>query len=266
MELNNPIKSKIYIITVVILLFLGVISLFINLTLSKTNVSKSVDVYKLIKDDSYLNDYFNKKKIPIDILKNIDKDKCNKLSNELINNLYSGTNPLINSVDVKSLIIDSVYEYENKTGEDIYSNISYDLSELVETIVNTINNEENINRFNIVNNATYMYLLLIPLSVVFFVLMSLKEKNNFLIIGGIICIAISLFLIYIKTQLIDVLYNNLEIIDILNMDLKTNSSKSVNIICGIILVVGIIMIAIKLIIEGRHTYRKIRTSYLDKYY
>lgn len=266
MELNNPFKSKVYIILIVILSLTGLISLFLNIILNKSSVIECIDLNKSITTNKELTDYLNNKKIPIDILKYIDKDKLKELSIDIIDKLYDNNSNLINSNVLNDLIKESIIKYEEKENADIYNNIKEDIEKITINISNNINNEEYVNRYNIIKNVNYLFFIPLIISIVFIILLFINEKKKALLISGLIGITISLVLDYLKTQLVKVLYNNLDIINMLGITFEKSSIRTSSIISGIIIVISLILIVIYLLIEGRHLYRKIRTSYLDKYY
>ena len=266
MELNNPVKSRIYIIMIVILSLTGMISLFINVVLKKNNIIESINLKEVIIKNEELNEYLNNKRIPIKVLSYLDDSSINKLSIDIVNKLYKGEDKLIKKESIIDLIKSSINKYETLENEDIYPNIWKDIEKASESIANTINNKENINRYNIIKDTAYIGFIPIAFTISFAILLTLSEKKKSLLITGAILIGVSLVFKYISKSLLQVLYNNIDILNILRINLDKSSDNISSIISGIILSVGLILSLVYIFIEGRHAYRRLRTSYLDKYY
>ena len=266
MELNSPFKSRIYIIMIVILFLIGIISLFINVLLSKNNVINSINLKEVIINNKELNECLKNRDISKEALEYIDDNVIEKMSIAIIDKLYKGEENLVDKEDILDVIRRSIYKYEGKISDDVYLDVKEDVGIISNIISESINSRENIDRYNTIRSTVFMLMFSLAFAISFSILLLMSEKKGFLVYEGTIFIAVSFIILYLRKPLVNILYNNLDIINLLGINLDKCSKDISSIMCGIIMAIGVVMIFIYIITEGRHAYRKLRTAYLDKYY
>ena len=268
MELNKPLQSKILIICIMILLLFGVISLFTNRLLIKDNVKKIMnnqDIENLIKNDKDLNDILANNKVPNEVLDYITKSDIESLNSKAIDNLYENKKDIIDAKDINKIIKKSINKYEKNKNVDIYSNISKDIEKVTNTMSSNINDEDFVNSYNFINTFSLVFYVNFIISIVFIVILIINEKINGLLFSGLTIVFSALTSYYLITSMVYNILKNIKIIDISNKYLINRISNISETICGILLVIGSILVIIYITISLKKVFREFRMKYVYKY-
>lgn len=253
MEKKSPNISLIFIFLLILNIVFGILFSYINVLFNGDGIKyaiKNVNISLYLESNKEINSILNNKKIPMEIFNYIDKEEYERQVDLFFDNKE------ITFENIKSLLDNSVYEYDKVNMLDVHFNIQEDIDEISRIIYSNINDKNIINKIN-----TY----------------SLLGKSG--IIFNIICIIITLLLIIkykdllytglIYTLMVIVIYLSLknEIVfktgDIFNKNVITYLNNSLANICSIYFAVGIIIIVIYLIVNVRKIYRKMKNNYID---
>lgn len=268
MELNKPIKSKIIIICIMILLIFGVISLFTNRLLIKENVKgimNNQELDKLIKEDKDLNDLLLENKIPVEVLDNITNSELELLSSKAIDNLYDNKEELINYKVINDIIKKSINTYEKEKNVDIYNNISKNIESISKNMASNINDIDFVYSYNFVNSISCVFYVNFIIMIILLVILIIYEKKNGLLFGGLSIGFSSLSSYYLISNMVYSILGNIKILDITNKYLIKRISAISETICGIILAVGIILVIVYVILSLKNVLRDFRMKYVYKY-
>jgi hypothetical protein len=268
MELNRPYVTKLITISTVILLFIGVILLFTNRLLDKDNVKNiltSQNNLSYIKNNNDINSMLNDKKIPIEVLDNIKEEDVDKIVANGINRLYLRENSLIGSYDIQLIVRKSIIKYEKEHSLDIYTNIDSDLKRVSKNIASEINTSDDIKSFTFINDLSCFSPIFIILGIAAMIFIIIIEKANGLLVDGAIFSGLSIIIYYLVTTTIYEILGRIKYIDIKNKVLIDSVGTTISAICGVMLVIGLIMLAIFAFKFSRKLFRDFRLKYIYKY-
>lgn len=231
-------------------------------------ISKNVDIIKLIREDDSLNNLLENKKIPKEVLNNLDKEKEREIYTKIIDSLYTNNSSIIKETDISMFIKDSIIKYEDIYELDIYSNIETDINNFSLEFSNKINDDQLIdsirNIYNYTNGiAIYIIILITMLSIIGIVFL---EKKESLLVLGIIFFLFSIVISYIKESLLKELLEKEFVIKYISNQSISKIGEFFKPIYLIIFVIGIILLSVYLIIVIKKILLKIRLMKYDRYY
>ena len=259
MKLNKPSLTKLNIVIIVILLIIGVISLFANIVVKKDNLNKGTNkniICNLIKKDEELLKYFDDKKIPLESLDYISNSECEKLNSKILDNIKKEDKEVIDSNDIKSIIKESILEYESHTDDDIYEHIDKDLDNISKDIVKQFNDELLYEQIKFISDITNYYILIFIVVIALIVLLVIAEKFNSIPIVGSILFLSSIGLYYLLKEVTQILYRNIS---------KVSSNTSIT-ICSILFGIGAVLLIIYLVKVIKKFFREARIAYINNRY
>ena len=266
--MKKPFLTKINIVVIVILLLIGVISLFTHIIVTKDNLltSASHNLCDVIKEDKNLLDLLDSKKIPVETLDYISENECRDVTVKMFNNLYGEKEIIVDDIDIELIIKNSVLKYEILTDMDIYNNIEINLIEVSGKIAKKFNNTNNYNEIKTISNITEYYFIAFIIVAILLILLIVKELENSPLIIGLLFSGVSFIGYYILAEVPKVLYKRISIIRLLNIDLTIKTEEIATNICCIVLFIGLFALTIYVVGKVRKIYRRSRVAYLDKYY
>ena len=268
MELNRPFATKVIIINTAILLFIGVLLLFTNRLLVKENVIEiftNQNMVKYIKNNKDINSLLKENKIPAEVLNNISKDEVDELVLTGLDNLYAKKSTLVSGNDILGVVRRSVSKYEKEKQVDIYNNIRIELTRISNDIAEKINTSDDIKSFNIIYSTSSFALLFIVLSIATMIVIIVFEKYNGLLIDGLIVSGSSILIYYIVATMYTEVLSKMHYIDVNSKVLNDNIRGIISTMCGVLFVVGIIMLVIYVIKYSDKLLRDFRLKYIYKY-
>ncbi len=267
MKLNKPLLTKINIVLLVIFLFSGITMLYTSIILSKdsiVSISKS-SLYSYIKDSTVLKSFLEDKLISLEALDYISKDECDNVTIKMIDNIYNNESIILSDIDIRLIIKESILRYETTINADIYTNIEDDLLEVSNTIIKSIN-RENADRILVIYDfSSYFYIPLFLSIVIAGLIIYFEKENSIMIIGAIMTLS-SLLMYYFFEEVPRILSNNLELLELLGFNKNISKIDVSTNICSIILILGLLLVLVFIGKKSFHAFRRLRTSYLDKYY
>ena len=269
MKLNKPSLTKLNIVIIVILLIIGVISLFANIVVKKDNLNKGTNkniICNLIKKDEELLKYFDDKKIPLESLDYISNSECEKLNSKILENIKKEDKEAIDSNDIKSIIKESILEYESHTDDDIYEHIDKDLDNISKDIVKQFNDELLYEQIKFISDITNYYILIFIVVIALIVLLVIAEKFNSIPIVGSILFLSSIGLYYLLKEVTQILYRNISIIKLLEINIDKVSSNTSITICSILFGIGAVLLIIYLVKVIKKFFREARIAYINNRY
>ena len=263
MKLNKPIITICIIILLVVnLVFFSFLSIGHNLSNKEklNEIIEKFDFKSYLLNNETINNSIKEYHYSEEVFNYMDQLQINKIKKKLVNNLYDNKEELINEVEIKELINNSVYEYESRTQKDIFG--------FVESDVNTFSNEMAL-KFND-NYSSYfqfvktisngiIYYSSIILSIVFIGLIIFYEKKNGLLISSIILICYSIYVFYMDNNFIRIVFNRvLKYFESINLHLD-----KLYIICFL---VGFVLLLIYIVNLIKHWLRDLRIrSYISSW-
>jgi len=266
--MKKPFLTKINIVIIVILLLIGVISLFTHIMVTKDNLLTSAgnNLCDVIKNDKNLLDILDTKKIPLEVLDYISENECRNVTIKIFDNLYSEKEVVIDDIDIRLIIKEAVLRYEELYDTDIYNNIEKELIEVSTKISEEFNNVNNYNEIKTITDITGYYYIPFIIVGILLILLIVKEKENSPLIIGLLFTSVSFIGYYILIEVPKIINKHISIIRLLNIDLSIKTEEIATNICCIILFIGLFAITIYVVGKVRKIYRRSRIAYLDKYY
>ena len=266
--MKKPFLTKLNIVIIVILLLVGVISLFTHIIVTKDSLrtSTGTNLCYVIYNNKELNELLDSKKIPKEILDNLSESECNNVTTKMFDKLYDGEEKILDEIDIRSIIKESIIVYEEKSGMDIYSNIEEDLLEVSRKIVENFNDKSLYSEINTISTVSSYYIIPLVIVVILLLAIIVNEKENSPLIVGLLLISISFVSYYFLLEVPRMLYKHISIIKLLNIDLSIKTEEIATSICCVILFIGLFALAIYVVKKVRKIYRRSRVAYLDRYY
>lgn len=261
----TPLIIFLLIITMLLYIVLNIGRFVLNKEFIE-NVSKNIDLKENIQNNPELNNYLEEKKIPKEVLNNIDKKETKKLMQKIIDGLYSNKSSIISYSDMSLIIKKSILIYEKENLEDIYSNIENDIDEFSIAFANSINNKDFLNSFrmahSIVNGMAY-YILLALLIMLISIIIILEKETSTLILGAIL-VLLSIAVYKIEDALL--LKNEIEIVKLIGKDNFTKIVEYIKTIYLTPFAIGIILLIIAIAIIIKLGANKLKVIKYDSYY
>ena len=269
MKLNKPTLTRLNIVIIVILLITGVISLFANIMVKKNTLYKGTNkniICNLIKKDEGLINYFNDKKIPVESLDYISNNDCDRIKDKIFDNIKNDNKKDIDYNDIKSIIRDSIIEYELRTNDDIYEYIDNDLDNITKDIANKFNDELLYEQIEFISDITNNYVIIFIIVIVLIVLLIIVEKFNSTSIVGTLLLLSSIGLYYLLKEVTQIIYRNVSIIKLLDIDLNKVSSNTSLSICSILFATGALFLIMYLAKVIKKFFKEARIAYINNRY
>lgn len=232
------------------------------------DITKNINIAKIIREEKALNDILEEKKIPKEVLDYLDNEKSRELLKKIIDSLYTNNSSIIKETDISTLIKDSIINYENLYDLDIYDNIEEDINNFSLDFSNQINNKEIIDSFRSVykflNGITFYIVIIITiLSIIGIIFL---EKKESILILGIIFFIFSIIINYLKDTFIEKLLEDKVLLEYIQKQSILKTEDFFKQIYLTSFVIGIILLLIYLVIFIKKLLLKIRLMKYDRYY
>ncbi len=266
--MKKPFLTKLNIVVIVILLLVGVISLFTHIMVTKDSLLTSAgnNLCNVIKEDSNLLNLLDNKKVPKETLDYISENECRNVTVKIFDNLYGEKDIVIDEIDIRLIIRNSILKYETLNDIDIYNNIEEDLIIVSKNITSEFNNTNNYSEIKVISDVTGYYSIPFIVVLILVVLLIVKEKENSPLIIGLLFSGVSFAGYYILVEVPKMLYKHISIVRLFNIDLSIKTEEIATNICCVILIIGLFALTIYVVAKVRKLYWRSRTAYLDKYY
>lgn len=245
-------KTTVIVFLCISLFFSGVLS-YLSIFIESKNLEliiENIDIIKIIKDDKDIEKVLENKKIPIEVLENIDKEEVVKMFSTFIRKQE------IDEEYISNIYKESINKYEILNDEIVYDNIKEEVDEITTITVGKF--KELLDTYVTIYNFVWIRFIFYLLSVLLTIALLLK-KNIFEL--GLTYSILSIFIYYIlqnsSRNIFAVILN-----DNINKLISSNLTKT----CIIYLCIGIILLVIYFIFVGKQTYKKIKNAYIDSYW
>ena len=203
------LNKKVIVYSLIVLLVLDLI-FFSFLLVSKKITSKSFitestinfDFKEYLLNDEVIKSGIDNFKYPKEVFDYIDNNKVLNVKNKFIDNLY------VNEDDIKEVLTDSYYEFENRTTYELNDDIKTDIEKFSTNFSNKFVDYSRIYNlcYNISNSILYSILLI--LSIIFLILLIVIDKKNGLKKSFIILLSYSFVIYYINYNFFKISSNN----------------------------------------------------------
>ena len=137
-------------------------------------------------------------------------------------------------------------------------------SKNIRDIAEKINTSDDIKSFNIIYSTSSFALLFIVLSITTMIVIIVFEKYNGLLIDGLIVSGSSILIYYIVATMYTEVLSKMHYIDVNSKVLNDNIRGIISTMCGVLFVVGIIMLVIYVIKYSDKLLRDFRLKYIYK--
>ncbi len=168
------------------------------------DIADKFDLKSYLFQDEKINNSILNYNYPKEVYNYIDENKVLILKKKFYSNLISNNNVLIDKKDIKVILDNSVYEYENITHKDVYNNVCVDI-DYISTNLSEYINEKLLhyhNFFLFIGSNSFYYFLFIT-CIILFILLILLEGINGIFISFIISFSYSFYLYYINNNFYD---------------------------------------------------------------
>lgn len=256
MKLNKPVITICLIILLAInLLFFSFLSIGNKLE-EKEFVNSIINSFDfkdyLLKEDN-ISTSINNYRYPQEVFDYLDDIKIKEIKDKIINDLFDNKEMIIEKGDIKELLVDSVYEFQNNRNVDIFNYVSSDIESFSLTFSNKINGEFVKSFYDIRNFSSWFYSITLLLTVIMIGLIIYFEKQKGLLISSIILMTYSFFAFYFNKYFLKFVFKN-----------QSNYLKNVKLdldsLYIISFIIGFIILIIYLIKVFKKVARDIRIS------
>jgi hypothetical protein len=260
MKLDKPNTDKIIIIMSSMFLVFGMVLLFTNRFLTRENVKKVLkneNILELVRDNKDINLVLTNNRIPKTVLNNITKKDINNIVDKAVDRMYVNKK-ILEKEDIEILLRNAINKYERKNRIDIYSNISVEISKVAGKISDDVNSSSSLEYFYTMKEMSYFYILFIVFALAGLIILSLVEKYNGITIDGLIISLSTIVTYYIVNSGIYDIIEQLEFISNNNKVLKECVNSTLSTLCGIVFIIGVIILifsSTKLMDKGLRDFR-----------
>ena len=133
-------------------------------------------------------------------------------------------------------------------------------------MVKQFNDELLYEQIEFISDITSYYVIIFIIVIVLIVLMIIVEKFNSNVIVGLVLLLSSIGLHYLLKEVTQILYRNISIIKLLDIDINKVSSNTSLSICSILFVIGALFLAIYLVKTINKFVRDARIAYINNRY
>lgn len=266
MKLNKPMITTLLIVLLgVNLIFFSFINIGKTITKEKfiNTIVEKFNFKSFLLDNDNIKNSLDSYKYPKEVFDYIDENNIKILKNNFTTNLLSNNTELISKDNIIYIINNSIYEYENRSYDDVQSYVNNDVLSFSNEFSNILNDDivNTFQLFQFLSKNIFFYIsILISLILISFLIVI--EKKNGILLSSIISFVFCSIIYYLDSYFVKNIFigkNNLKYFS--SLDEISMSFEKIYIVCFILSFVLLLVYIVSFI---KKTMRDIRISSYEK--